>query len=185
MAGFIALTLGSVGVVYGRHIGHKPSCALREAVVAAGARWEQRPPSRAGCPVAHPLGAYYRVTLKYVVILLRADNRGEGGSDADGVGATCGQQTFWRDRAARYHQRRVVLRRRGHHDGTVGASAIEGHQARHCGVRTYMVPSKVAILLLLFAVQSRGTAACRGLLWTSDMYHVRRHCDCGPAAHDA
>src|SRR5258708_33032776 len=77
---FIGLTVGSIGVVYG-DIGTSPLYALREAVSAS----------------IEPGGAVNReavfgvlslilwalivtVTLKYVLVLLRADNNGEGGT---------------------------------------------------------------------------------------------------------
>ena len=75
----MALTLGSVGVVYG-DIGTSPLYAFREAVMAA---------SRTG-PVTRDIvlgvlslilwALIVVVTLKYVLILLRADNNGEGGT---------------------------------------------------------------------------------------------------------
>src|SRR5215213_6730668 len=79
-AGFKALLLGSIGVVYG-DIGTSPLYALREAVVAASG-------SAAGVTEDAVLGVVSLilwalvivVTLKYVVILLRADNHGEGGT---------------------------------------------------------------------------------------------------------
>src|SRR5881296_2391238 len=79
-AGFKALLLGSIGVVYG-DIGTSPLYALREAVVAASG-------SGAAVTVQAVLGVVSLilwaliivVTLKYVVILLRADNHGEGGT---------------------------------------------------------------------------------------------------------
>src|SRR6187551_2275123 len=60
-AGFKALTLGSIGVVYG-DIGTSPLYALREAVVAFGATRRKRggPASGAGCPLADPMGAHCR-----------------------------------------------------------------------------------------------------------------------------
>ncbi|MEA2937472.1 MAG: system potassium uptake protein [Alphaproteobacteria bacterium] len=77
-AGFWALTLGSIGVVYG-DIGTSPLYAMREAVVAAVGT---------GNPASEPVvlgilsliiwALFTIVTLKYVVILLRADNKGEG-----------------------------------------------------------------------------------------------------------
>lgn len=78
--GFWALTLGSIGVVYG-DIGTSPLYAFREAMVAAGA-------SHGGVQRADVLGVLSLiiwaliviVTLKYVLILLRADNQGEGGT---------------------------------------------------------------------------------------------------------
>src|SRR5262245_21750390 len=78
-AGFWALTLGTLGVVYG-DIGTSPLSALREAVTAAAASG----------PVTHDLvlgilslilwALIFIVTLKYVLVLLRADNNGEGGT---------------------------------------------------------------------------------------------------------
>ncbi len=78
--GFWALTLGSIGVVYG-DIGTSPLYAFREAMTAAGA-------SHGGVERADVLGVLSLiiwalliiVTLKYVLILLRADNQGEGGT---------------------------------------------------------------------------------------------------------
>ena len=76
---FLALTLGSVGVVYG-DIGTSPLYAFREAAVAA----------QAGGPLTRDIvlgvlslilwSLIIVVTLKYVLILLRADNNGEGGT---------------------------------------------------------------------------------------------------------
>ncbi len=78
-ASFWALTLGSVGVVYG-DIGTSPLYAFREAVVAA----------QAGGPVTREIvlgvlslivwSLIVVVTLKYIVLLLRMDNNGEGGT---------------------------------------------------------------------------------------------------------
>src|ERR1051326_4858145 len=78
-SGFWGLALGSVGVVYG-DIGTSPLYAFREAAVAAAG-------SRA---ITHDLvlgvlsliiwALVLVVTLKYVLILLRADNNGEGGT---------------------------------------------------------------------------------------------------------
>src|ERR1700749_838654 len=77
---FWALTLGSIGVVYG-DIGTSPLYALREAVLAAVG---------SGNPASEPIvlgilsliiwALFIVVTAKYVVILLRADNNGEGGT---------------------------------------------------------------------------------------------------------
>ena len=78
-ASFWSLALGSVGVVYG-DIGTSPLYAFREAVVAA----------QAGGPVTRDIvlgvlslivwSLIVVVTLKYVVLLLRMDNNGEGGT---------------------------------------------------------------------------------------------------------
>jgi KUP system potassium uptake protein len=78
-AGFWTLTLGSVGVVYG-DIGTSPLYAFREAVAAVSGG---APPTREGVLGVLSLILWALtlvVTLKYVVILLRADNNGEGGT---------------------------------------------------------------------------------------------------------
>src|SRR5258708_19504394 len=76
-----ALALGSIGVVYG-DIGTSPLYALREAVIAAsGAHHEELARGTVLGVISLILWALFIiVTLKYVVILLRADNNGEGGT---------------------------------------------------------------------------------------------------------
>src|SRR5246127_2760150 len=78
-ASFTALTLGSIGVVYG-DIGTSPLYALREAVNAARAGGEATPFAVLGVISLILWALIIVVTLKYVVILLRADNHGEGGT---------------------------------------------------------------------------------------------------------
>ena len=78
-AGFKALMLGSIGVVYG-DIGTSPLYALREAVVAASAGGEVTALGVTGVVSLILWALIVVVTLKYVVILLRADNHGEGGT---------------------------------------------------------------------------------------------------------
>src|ERR1700751_1607972 len=78
-AGFAALTLVSIGVVYG-DIGTSPLYALREAVVAASAGTGATPQAVMGVVSLILWALIIVVTLKYVVILLRADNHGEGGT---------------------------------------------------------------------------------------------------------
>jgi KUP system potassium uptake protein len=79
-ASFWTLTLGCIGVVYG-DIGTSPLYAVRESVTAAVG---------AGNPASEPVvlgilslivwALILIVTFKYVLILLRADNNGEGGT---------------------------------------------------------------------------------------------------------
>jgi KUP system potassium uptake protein len=132
-AGFWRLTLGSIGVVYG-DIGTSPLYALREAVVAAsGVAHEDLTRASALGVVSLILWALVEVvTLKYVLILLRADNNGEGGTltlmalasravgrigKAAGVVALLG-----------HHQRGAVLRRRHDHAGAIGAVRCRRHR---------------------------------------------------------
>ena len=78
--GFWSLALGSIGVVYG-DIGTSPLYALREAVLAATG--SGNPASEAvvfGILSLIIWALLLVVTAKYVLILLRADNNGEGGT---------------------------------------------------------------------------------------------------------
>ena len=157
--GFWALTLGTIGVVYG-DIGTSPLYAMRESVVAAVG---------AGNPAGETVvlgilsliiwALILVVTLKYVVILLRADNNGEGGTLALMALA---------QRALSKHAGAVVL------CGIISAalfygdamitpalsvlSAIEGLKVVTPAFDPYVVPFTGLILVLLFAFQSRGTA---------------------------
>src|SRR5260370_39025795 len=78
-AGFKALMLGSIGVVYG-DIGTSPLYAFREAVVAASGHSGVTPQAVLGVLSLILWALIIVVTLKYVLILLRADNHGEGGT---------------------------------------------------------------------------------------------------------
>src|SRR5881227_834608 len=77
--GFWALTLGSIGVVYG-DIGTSPLYAFREAIVAATSGGEVTQIAVLGVLSLIFWALIVVVTLKYVVLLLRADNNGEGGT---------------------------------------------------------------------------------------------------------
>jgi KUP system potassium uptake protein len=78
--GFWALTLGTIGVVYG-DIGTSPLYAMRESVVAAvGPGNPANETAVFGILSLIIWALILVVTVKYVVILLRADNNGEGGT---------------------------------------------------------------------------------------------------------
>src|SRR5258708_11685605 len=77
--GFWALTLGSIGVVFG-DIGTSPLYAFREAVASAA---HGQPVTRVivlGVLSLILWALFIVVTAKYVLLLLRADNNGEGGT---------------------------------------------------------------------------------------------------------
>src|SRR5436190_10336370 len=159
-AGFKALLLGSIGVVYG-DIGTSPLYALREAVVAASGP-EGAITSQGVMGVLSLIlwALIIVVTLKYVVILLRADNHGEGGTLALMALA---------QRGVAYGAGAIVLL--GIISGALFygdavitpalsvLSAIEGIKLVTAAFEPYVVPRTVAILIVLFAVQSRGTAS--------------------------
>jgi KUP system potassium uptake protein len=156
--GFWALTLGSIGVVFG-DIGTSPLYALREAVAGAA---QGQPVTRVivlGVLSLILWSLLIVVTAKYVLLLLRADNNGEGGTLSL---MALGQRALGR--------RSLVLLALG----VVGASmfigdsmitpaisvlsAVEGLKLATPALEHYVVPLTVFILFALFAVQSRGTA---------------------------
>ena len=157
-AAFLALTIGSIGVVYG-DIGTSPLYALREAVNAAAASGTVTRDAVLGVLSLILWALIVVVTLKYVLILLRADNNGEGGTLALMALA---------HRALGQHAGAVVL------CGIISAalfygdamitpalsvlSAIEGLKIATPAFEPYVVPLTVVILVALFAMQSRGTA---------------------------
>src|SRR5437764_1277197 len=157
-AGFGALTLGSIGIVYG-DIGTSPLYALREAVTAASAGGEVASHAVLGVLSLILWALIIVVTLKYVVILLRADNHGEGGTLALMALA---------QRGVAYGAGAIVLL--GIISGALFygdavitpalsvLSAIEGIKLVTAAFEPYVVPLTVLILLALFAVQARGTA---------------------------
>src|SRR5215471_14785171 len=77
---FWALALGSLGVVYG-DIGTSPLYAFREAVLAgAGPNAQAGEDAVIGILSLIVWALILIVSIKYVTILLRADNKGEGGT---------------------------------------------------------------------------------------------------------
>ena len=157
-AGFWALTLGSLGVVYG-DIGTSPLYALREAVVAATATGGT--PTRAAVLGVLSLilwALILIVTLKYVLILLRADNNGEGGT-LTLMGLA--QRAMGRAGSA-VVLLGIISGALFYGDAVITPalsvlSAIEGLKVATPAFEPYVVPLTIVILVALFAVQSRGT----------------------------
>ena len=156
---FWALTLGSVGVVYG-DIGTSPLYAFREAAMAASHHGPVTRETVLGVLSMIVWALVVVVTLKYVLLLLRADNNGEGGTLSLTALAT---------RALGRRTPMVVLL------GVIGAamflgdsvitpaisvlSAVEGLKLVTPAFEHYVMPIAVVILIALFAVQRRGTAS--------------------------
>jgi len=183
-----ALLLGALGVVFG-DIGTSPIYAFRETLRAAGAD------GGAGTPPAGILGVlsliFWAVTmvvaLKYVVLVMRADNQGEGGTMAllslavpaaparlrfgVLVVGLAGASLFFGD--AMITPAISVL------------SAVEGLAVATPAVQPYVVPVAAVVLVGLFAIQSRGsakmgrlfgpvTAAWFAMLALSGLVHILR-----------
>jgi KUP system potassium uptake protein len=158
-AGFAALTLGSIGVVYG-DIGTSPLYALREAVTAASAGGEVTPLAVTGVVSMILWALIVVVTLKYVVILLRADNHGEGGTLAL---MALAQRAVTSKAAGMIILLGIISGALFYGDAVITPaltvlSAVEGIKLVTAAFDPYVVPVTVLILVALFAVQSRGTA---------------------------
>jgi KUP system potassium uptake protein len=156
---FWALTLGSVGVVYG-DIGTSVLYAFREAAKAASGDAEGYITEATVLGILSLIiwTLILVVTVKYVTILLRADNNGEGGTLS---------LTALAFRVIGHRTPLVLLL------GIVGASmfygssfitpalsvmsAVEGLKEVSPRFDSYIVPLTVLILAGLFAVQSHGT----------------------------
>ena len=158
-AGFGALTLGSIGVVYG-DIGTSPLYAFREAVMAAsGGEGVASPAAVLGVLSLILWALIVVVTLKYVVILLRADNNGEGGT----LALMALAQRAVGTRGAAIVLLGIISGALFYGDAVITPalsvlSAIEGMKDVTLTFEPYIVPLTVVILVGLFAVQSRGTA---------------------------
>ena len=159
-AGFGALLIGSIGVVYG-DIGTSPLYALREAVTAASSGDPARVTSIAVFGVVSLIlwALIVVVTLKYVVILLRADNNGEGGT----LALMALAQRAVANAAPTIVLLGIISGALFYGDAVITPalsvlSAIEGIKLVTATFDPYVVPLTVVILLALFAVQSRGTA---------------------------
>src|ERR1700744_5067479 len=158
-AGFKALMLGSIGVVYG-DIGTSPLYALREAVIAAsGPPGTVDPHAVLGVLSLILWALIVVVTLKYVLILLRADNHGEGGTLAL---MALAQRAVTRGAGA-IVLLGIISGALFYGDAVITPalsvlSAIEGIKLVTAAFDPYVVPLTVVILVVLFAVQSRGTA---------------------------
>jgi KUP system potassium uptake protein len=157
--GLATLTLGAVGVVFG-DIGTSPLYALREALA------HSRP---VGPPHVAVLGVVSLilwtltlvVTIKYILFLMRADNRGEGGPVAL---MALAQRALGRPSAGLFLLG-VVGVSLFYADGVITPafsvlSAVAGLEgAPHLGpsLGPYVLPIAAGILVALFLVQARGT----------------------------
>jgi KUP system potassium uptake protein len=158
--GLATLILGAIGVVYG-DIGTSPLYTLRTAFTGEH-----------GLPLSHDhvLGVLSTifwalmivVTLKYITLIMRADNRGEGGILALTALVSRGIE----DRA-RLRWWLVGLGIFGaamfYGDGMITPAitvlgAVEGLEVIAPALHPFVVPIAVIILVALFAIQKRGTA---------------------------
>ena len=151
------MILGSIGVVYG-DIGTSPLYALKtalhhtsETVVSRG--------EVIGVVSLLIYALVFTVTVKYVIFLMRADNKGEGGTLslmalAQGVLKRRGRVVFLLGvaGAALFSGDAIIT------PAISVLSAVEGLGVAEQGLIPYVLPITVVILISLFAVQRTGTA---------------------------
>jgi KUP system potassium uptake protein len=154
-----ALTLGAIGVVYG-DIGTSPLYTMKE-VFSPGVGVPLDAPHIVGAVSTIFWGLMFVVTLKYVLLILRADNKGEGGIMALSALAV-------RSAASTPRRRKALLL-----TGVFGAAlfygdsvitpaisvlgAAEGLEVVAPSLKAWVLPISVAVLLGLFLVQRFGT----------------------------
>src|SRR3954452_22190186 len=155
------LVVGAIGIVYG-DIGTSPIYAFRETF--AGPHQHLMPDR------LHIFGVLSLifwtmmivVTLKYVIIIMRADNKGEGGSLAllALINRTLGGKKRWTSgiimlgvfATALFYGDSMIT------PAVSVLSAVEGLTTVQAGLEPFVVPIAVGILIGLFLIQSRGTA---------------------------
>jgi len=154
----LALAVGSIGVVYG-DIGTSPLYAFRVAVTAAVGDGPITAEVVLGVLSLILWSLTITVTIKYVMILLRADNNGEGGTlSLTALAArVLGRRTtvlftLGMIGAAMFYGDSVIT------PAMSVLSAVEGLKLASPAFEHAVLPLTVLILVALFAVQSRGTA---------------------------
>jgi KUP system potassium uptake protein len=161
-----ATTLGALGIVYG-DIGTSPLYAFRAAIKAASLDGSPTPEAVLGVVSLIIWSLILVVSLKYAILILRADNRGEGGIVAllALLGARRARPGTWRGSI-------VVLGLVGaallYGDGAITPaisvlSAVEGLKIDAPALAPVVVPITLAILVGLFLVQRRGTGFIGGI----------------------
>lgn len=154
-----ALTLGAIGVVYG-DIGTSVLYAMKE--VFGSGHVEFTPDNIYGILSIFFWTLTVIVSIKYVALVLRADNHGEGGL----VAMLALASMAVKDRPV-LRQRMLIVGIFGtclfYGDGVITPaisvlSAVEGLEVVSPAFKKYVIPITIVILFGLFAVQKRGTS---------------------------
>lgn len=159
-SGLSTLVLAALGVVYG-DIGTSPLYTMREAFGSAGGLALSEPAVFGVLSLVF-WSLILVVTVKYVIVILRADNRGEGGVLALGTlaarvmphSSAAGAITFALTVAG------LAL---FYGDGLITPaisvlSAVEGLETAAPMLEAYVLPTAAVMLIGLFLIQSHGTA---------------------------
>ena len=155
----LAATIGALGVVYG-DIGTSPLYALKEAARAAAHGGPVAPEAVLGVVSLILWALILIISLKYALLILRADNRGEGGIVAllALLHARNAQPGTWRAQLLMVGLVGAALL---YGDGAITPaisvlSAIEGLRVDAPSLAPAVVPLTVIILIGLFIVQRKG-----------------------------
>src|SRR5271156_2956497 len=156
------LYLGALGVVYG-DIGTSPLYAVKQSVLSLG---HITPDNIYGVLSLITWSLIAVVTLKYISVIMRADNRGEGGILALTALALrvprAGTKFHWWILAGGLLGAALF-----YGDGVITPaisvlSAVEGLKVATPFFDPYVIPVTLLLLLLLFVIQHRGTALVGG-----------------------
>jgi KUP system potassium uptake protein len=157
--GLVLVSLTALGVVYG-DIGTSPLYAMRKCF-HGDAAVPPSPDNVLGVLSLVLWSLLIVVSVKYVLYVMRADNRGEGG-----ILALLALVTQWRQSLQRGPWALMAIGVFGaallYGDGMITPaisvlSAVEGLEVATPAFRAWVVPITVAILMLLFWFQRRGT----------------------------
>jgi KUP system potassium uptake protein len=161
----LALAVGAIGVVYG-DIGTSPLYAIKEAFDGPHA-FPVTPGNVLGVLSLIFWSLIFVVSIKYVVLIMRADNKGEGGIMA--LMALVQRATTGDTRL------RWLLMSLGifgaalfYGDGMITPaisvlSAVEGLEIAAPELQPYVIPVSLAVLVALFMFQRKGTASVGAL----------------------
>lgn len=154
-----ALTLGAIGVVYG-DIGTSPLYTIKE-IFGESTGIALTHSNIVGAISAVFWALMFIVTLKYIVLVLRADNRGEGGVmallalAASSAKNKVGKKTFMLGLgvmgAALFYGDSILT------PAISVLSAVEGLEIVAPGLSHYVLPISITILIALFLFQKHGT----------------------------
>jgi len=157
------LALAALGIVYG-DIGTSPLYALKE-VFAGGHPVPVNPANILGILSLVVWSLVIVVSIKYVVFIMRADNRGEGGIMA--LMALALRKSEGRARAA-IMLAGIVGAALFYGDGVITPaisvlSAVEGLEVATPALKAYVIPVTIGVLIALFIFQRKGTAGIGAL----------------------
>src|SRR6266404_8326880 len=162
----LAATIGALGVVYG-DIGTSPLYALKEAAKAAAHGGAVTPAAILGVVSLIFWALILIISLKYALLILRADNRGEGGIVAllALLSARNAQPGTWRAQLLIVGLVGAALL---YGDGAITPaisvlSAIEGLKVDAPSLAPAVVPLTIIILIGLFIVQKKGAGFIGGI----------------------